>query len=67
VWVSPFPEEDIADLAGHIGVDHVLFGSDWPHAEGTPEPADYADALQSFDAGSVKRIMRDNALELVTS
>ncbi len=66
-WVSPFPEEDIGALAGHIGVDHVLFGSDWPHLEGTPEPADYGRALEGFDDVSVKRIMRDNALELITS
>jgi predicted TIM-barrel fold metal-dependent hydrolase len=65
VWVSPFPEEDLSQLADCIGVDRVLFGSDWPHAEGTPEPADYLDALKTFDGGAVKRIMRDNALELL--
>ena len=45
-WVSPFPEEDIAGLTDQIGADHVLFGSDWPHAEGTPQPADYAKYLE---------------------
>ena len=30
-----------------IGADHVLFGSDWPHAEGTPQPADYATYLET--------------------
>jgi predicted TIM-barrel fold metal-dependent hydrolase len=67
VWVSPFPEEDISAVVGHMGVDHVLFGSDWPHLEGIPEPADYAAALRDFDTTSIKRVMRDNALELVTS
>lgn len=65
VWVSPFPEEDIPVLTEHIGVEQVLFGSDWPHAEGTPQPVDYVKGLDAFDAASVKRIMRDNALELV--
>jgi predicted TIM-barrel fold metal-dependent hydrolase len=65
VWVSPFPEEDIPALTEKIGVGQVLMGSDWPHAEGTPEPADYVQALQKFDAASVKRIMRDNALGLI--
>ena len=40
-------------------------GSDWPHAEGTYQPRDYAQALASLDQKSMKRIMRDNALELV--
>jgi predicted TIM-barrel fold metal-dependent hydrolase len=65
VWVSPFPEEDLSVLADHIGVDRILFGSDWPHAEGTPEPGDYLAALEKFDRGAVRRIMRDNALELL--
>ena len=33
-YVAPFPEEDVVDLAGLIGADRVLFGSDWPHPEG---------------------------------
>jgi predicted TIM-barrel fold metal-dependent hydrolase len=66
VWVSPFPEEDLVALVEQIGVGHVLFGSDWPHLEGTPEPSDYADALKGFDTNSIRRIMRDNALELIT-
>ena len=65
VWVSPFPEEDICSLAELIGVDHVLMGSDWPHGEATPEPADYARALKGLDSAAVRRIMRDNALGLV--
>ena len=40
--MSPFPEEDIAGLVELIGADRVLFGSDWPHPEGTPQPIDYA-------------------------
>jgi predicted TIM-barrel fold metal-dependent hydrolase len=67
LWVSPFPEEDIAGLAGVIGVGHVIMGSDWPHAEATPEPADYREGLNGFDDEDVKRIMRDNALALLTS
>jgi predicted TIM-barrel fold metal-dependent hydrolase len=65
VWVSPFPEEDIPSLVDHLGSERILFGSDWPHLEGTQEPADYADALRSLDAAAVRRIMRDNALALV--
>ena len=39
VWVTPYLEEDLHALADLIGVERILFGSDWPHGEGVPEPA----------------------------
>jgi predicted TIM-barrel fold metal-dependent hydrolase len=41
VWVSPFFEDNFNDLRDLIGADRILFGSDWPHAEGLDQPADY--------------------------
>jgi predicted TIM-barrel fold metal-dependent hydrolase len=67
IWVSPWPEENVPNFAKIIGVDHVLMGSDWPHAEGIHQPRDYAQALAGLDRKSVKRIMRDNALALVAA
>jgi predicted TIM-barrel fold metal-dependent hydrolase len=64
-WVSPFPEEDIVGLAQLIGADRVLFGSDWPHAEGSEQPADFANYLDKVDPDDVRKIMRDNALALL--
>jgi predicted TIM-barrel fold metal-dependent hydrolase len=66
IWVSPFPEDDITHVVDSIGADRVLLGSDWPHLEGTPLPIDYAQRLDKLDAASVRRIMRDNGLELLT-
>ena len=65
VWVAPFYEDDIRGLADMIGIDHVLFGSDWPHAEGLVEPARFVDDLDGFDADDVRTIMRDNGRALV--
>jgi predicted TIM-barrel fold metal-dependent hydrolase len=65
VYVSPFPEEDVVGLTEMISVDRVLFGSDWPHPEGNIVPVDYAECIQKLDAADVKKIMRDNALELI--
>jgi predicted TIM-barrel fold metal-dependent hydrolase len=65
VWVSPFPEEDVVGLAGLIGADRVLMGSDWPHPEGNHYPAEYVSCIESLDEASIRRIMRENALELV--
>ncbi len=45
VWVAPFYEDDIRGLADCIGVEHVLFGSDYPHAEGLADPLAFVDDL----------------------
>lgn len=66
VWISPFPEEDVRALADVIGTDHVLMGSDWPHGEGTPEPADYRGCLVGFSDAEVRKIMRENALSFIS-
>jgi predicted TIM-barrel fold metal-dependent hydrolase len=65
VWVSPFPEEDVVGLAALIGTDRVLMGSDWPHPEGNQFPAQYAECIRTLSAPEVRRIMRENALELL--
>ena len=39
-------------------------GSDFPHAEGIPEPSDYVRELEGFTPGEVRMIMRENALGL---
>jgi predicted TIM-barrel fold metal-dependent hydrolase len=65
VYVSPFPEEDVIALTEMIGVDRVLFGSDWPHPEGNITPVDYAECIQKLDPADVRKIMRENALELI--
>ena len=65
VWVTPYFEEDLAALAELIGVERILFGSDWPHGEGLAQPLDFAKELHGFDEHGVRRIMRDNCLELL--
>jgi predicted TIM-barrel fold metal-dependent hydrolase len=65
VWVTPYYEEDLPALAELIGVERILFGSDWPHGEGLAEPTDFVKELDGFDEAAVRNIMRDNALELL--
>jgi predicted TIM-barrel fold metal-dependent hydrolase len=65
VWVTPYYEEDIRALADLIGVERILFGSDWPHGEGLAEPLDFLKELHGFDETEVRQIMRDNALDLL--
>ncbi len=64
IWINPFWEDDVVEVTEHMGAEHVIFGSDWPHIEGLPEPLDYLADLETFDETSRRRIMRDNALGL---
>ena len=66
IWVSPYPEDDIPGLVDAIGAERVLLGSDWPHLEGMPQPIDYLSQIEKLDAASVRHIMRENGLELLT-
>ena len=64
VWINPFWEDDPYEVIEHMGADRVIFGSDWPHIEGMPQPLDYATELKELDPASLKRVLRDNAIEL---
>ena len=64
-FVAPFPEEDVEALAGLIGPDRVLFGSDWPHPEGTAMPGDFRKYVAGLPEAEQRLVMRDNALSLV--
>ena len=66
VWVTPFWEDRVGDLIGEIRADRLLMGSDWPHAEGTRQPADFIDeALAGVPEEAVRLISWANAVELL--
>ena len=65
IYVAPYFEDDARELVDLIGVEHVLFGSDFPHAEGLSAPLDYLKALKGFSDSEVLRLMRDNQRELL--
>ena len=59
--VAPFPEENVQRVVAEVGIEPIVFGSDFPHGEGLAFPGAYADAqLASFSPEQVRRIMRDN-------
>ena len=65
VWVSPYYEDDMGRLRDAIGIERLLFGSDFPHTEGLPDPVQYVKDIPEFDAAETKAVMRDNVLELL--
>jgi len=64
-YISPFPEETAGPLADLIGVDHVIFGSDFPHSEGLLNPVDYAEQASEMDEIALRKIMRENTARLL--
>jgi len=66
-WVAPFVEDSVPDLAKHLPVERILFGSDWPHAEGVAHPRDFFKNVEEFSIEDQRRIMVDNARELTLS
>jgi predicted TIM-barrel fold metal-dependent hydrolase len=52
-------------LADAIGVDKILFGSDWPHGEGLENPVSFTDELVGFSDADIRKVMRDNAVDLL--
>ena len=65
VWIAPYYEDDLPELAEVIGIDKILFGSDWPHGEGLESPVSFTEELTSFSESDIRKIMRDNALDLL--
>ena len=64
VWINPFWEDDVNEVVEMMGADRVLFGSDWPHIEGMPEPLDYVAELSKFSDADKLKILRDNTRSL---
>jgi len=64
VWINPFWEDDVGEIVDLMGDDRVIFGSDWPHIEGLPEPTDWVSELQKLPLESVPKIMGGNVSEL---
>jgi predicted TIM-barrel fold metal-dependent hydrolase len=61
IWINPFWEDDPYEIVDLMGADRVVFGSDWPHIEGLPDPRDYALEIKELDLASQRLIMHDNA------
>jgi len=48
-----------------VGVDHVCFGSDYPHAEGMSDPITYIDDLEGLSHEDQAKVMGGNLAGLM--
>lgn len=65
VWFHPFHEEDPIGLIKLVGVDKVVFGSDYPHPEGMSDPLSYAGELRALPKEDVARVMGGNLADVM--
>ena len=64
--VVPYPEDDTVALAERLGgVDCLVMGSDWPHAEGLREPADFYAKVEGLGEEARRLFLRDNGKRLL--
>ena len=60
VFVTPFVEDNWAEVGACMQTNRILFGSDFPHPEGAEHPLDFLQELTSFDMAQKERIMSSN-------
>jgi predicted TIM-barrel fold metal-dependent hydrolase len=65
IHISPFWEEDLPGIADVMGVERVLFGSDYPHPEGLAEPARYINEIKDMSLPDQEKIMGGNLARLL--
>jgi predicted TIM-barrel fold metal-dependent hydrolase len=65
LWLTPYCEEDFQALAELIGIERILFGSDWPHGEGLARPLEFHELISDFSDAEQRRIMHDNCATLL--
>jgi predicted TIM-barrel fold metal-dependent hydrolase len=65
VLIHPFFEENILSLVDAVGVDNVVFGSDFPHPEGLHDPVSFVDEVKSLSQADQAKIMGGNLARLM--
>ncbi len=65
VHVSPFIEDNFYDLADLIGVDRILFGSDYPHPEGKGDPITCVENVADLSPEDQAKVMGGNLTRLL--
>lgn len=66
VLVAPYPEENVGRVADVVGWDCLVFGSDFPHSEGLPDPVQYVRNIEGIGEENIRKVMRDNLKEFLT-
>ena len=58
--IAPYPEESISRILDVLSPDCLVFGSDFPHPEGLPDPVTYVNQLHDLSEADQQKIMSTN-------
>ena len=58
-------EDSCRHLGELLGMDKVIFGSDWPHPEGMGRPLDFFNDIADLSAAEQRMVMSDNLKDLL--
>jgi predicted TIM-barrel fold metal-dependent hydrolase len=65
LYVNPFWEDDVTALAESVPIDHIFFGSDFPHPEGLADPLSYIDHVGGLSREQQEMVMGGNLARLM--
>jgi predicted TIM-barrel fold metal-dependent hydrolase len=67
VYVNPFWEDPLHELNEILDIDHILFGSDWPHPEGLDDPVSWSDYClkAGYSKDDVAKMMGGNLMKVM--
>jgi predicted TIM-barrel fold metal-dependent hydrolase len=66
ISVTPFAEDDVGAVAEALGgVESIVLGSDFPHAEGLERPVEFVRQLTTLSDAAIRRVMSDNGRALM--
>jgi predicted TIM-barrel fold metal-dependent hydrolase len=64
-WISPYYEDPWQEIIDCVGIDRVVYGSDWPHPEGLPEPLDVLEEISGVTPGELRKLLRETSASLL--
>jgi predicted TIM-barrel fold metal-dependent hydrolase len=65
IYIAPFYEDPVKKVIDLVGLDHVLFGSDWPHPEGLAKPLDFFKDIDDLTPAEQQCVMSTNLKTLL--
>ena len=65
-WISLDPDEHFAPaVISHVGADRFIWASDYPHADGVPDPVnELRKTLEALPEGDQRKVLGENAVGL---